>query len=55
MSVKAMLAKLLESELAARGVNSLAPSDCEEIVERLIERLTDLELSLAANKINGES
>jgi hypothetical protein len=55
MSVKAMLAKLLEIELAARGVNSLAPSDCEEIVERLIEQLTDFELSLAAKEINNRS
>jgi len=55
MSVKAILARLLESELAARGVISLAPSDCEEIVERLIQRLTDFELSLAANKIKDGS
>lgn len=51
MSIKAMLVKLLEDELAARGVASLAASDCEQIVERLIEQLTDFELSLAAKQI----
>lgn len=51
MSVKSMLAKLLETEPAARGVNSLAPSECEQIVERLIEQLPDFELSLAAKEV----
>jgi hypothetical protein len=53
MSVKAMLAKLLENELTARGVNSLTASDFEQIVERLIEQLTDFELSLAAKEIKN--
>ncbi|WP_164935970.1 hypothetical protein [Bradyrhizobium nanningense] len=51
MTVKAIMTSILANELARRGVSSLTPSDCEEIVERLIERLTELELSLAAREI----
>lgn len=39
MTVKVILAEILRNELTARGVNSLAPTDYEQIVERLIERL----------------
>ncbi|RXH32045.1 hypothetical protein XH99_07375 [Bradyrhizobium nanningense] len=51
LTVKAIMTSILANELARRGVSSLTPSDCEEIVERLIERLTELELSLAAREI----
>lgn len=51
MSAKAMMATILQNQLTSRGVRSLAPSDCEEIVELLIEQLTDLELNLAAQEI----
>ncbi|MCK1726383.1 MULTISPECIES: hypothetical protein [unclassified Bradyrhizobium] len=51
MSVKAMIAAILQNELASRGVHSLTPSDCEEIVEHLVEKLTELELSLAAREV----
>ncbi|WP_439361233.1 hypothetical protein [Bradyrhizobium sp. DASA03007] len=54
MTVKAILATILADELARRGVSSLARSECEEIVERLIERLTELELSLAAREITNK-
>ncbi|MGY3508540.1 hypothetical protein [Bradyrhizobium lupini] len=47
MSVKAMMATILKNQLTSRGVHSLTHSDCAEIVEHLIEKLTELELSLA--------
>ncbi|WP_198028341.1 hypothetical protein [Bradyrhizobium sp. WSM1743] len=53
MSVKAMMATILENQLALRGVHSLTPSDYEEIVEHLLEQLRELELSLAAREFDG--
>lgn len=38
MSVKAMMATILQNQLALRGVQSLTPFDCEEIVEHLVEQ-----------------
>lgn len=55
MSVKVLLAEILRNELTARGVNSLAPSDYDQIVERLVEQLTELELSLAAREITDKN
>lgn len=55
MSVKILLAEMLRNELTARGVNSLAPSDYDEIIERLIEQLTELELSLTAREITDKN
>ena len=56
MSVKAMMATILQDQLTLRGVHSLTHSDCDEIVEQLIEQLRELELNLAAREIadNGE-
>ncbi|UPK19162.1 hypothetical protein [Bradyrhizobium sp. 131] len=51
MSVKAMMAAILQDQLTLHGVHSLTPSDCEQIVERLIEQLRELELSLAAREL----
>ena len=51
MSVKAMMATILQNQLTSRGVHSLTPFDCEEIVEQLIEHLRELELNLAAREI----
>ena len=51
MSVKAMMATILQNQLTLRGVHFLTPSDCEEIVEQLIEHLRELELNLAAREI----
>ncbi|MBW5438782.1 hypothetical protein FXB41_29675 [Bradyrhizobium canariense] len=48
MSVKAMMATILKNQLTSRGVHSLTHSDCAEIVEHLIEKLTELELSWGA-------
>lgn len=55
MSVKVLLAEILRNELTARGVNSLGPSDYDQIVERLVEQLTELELSLAAREITDKN
>ncbi|MGY8668835.1 hypothetical protein Q3C01_41625 [Bradyrhizobium sp. UFLA05-109] len=46
MNVKAVMAKILQAELLARGVDSLAPSDYEEIVERMVEQISELDLKL---------
>ncbi|WP_187435783.1 hypothetical protein [Bradyrhizobium hipponense] len=51
MSVKAMMATILQNQLTSRGVHSLTHSDCEEIVGQLIEKLTELELSLAVREV----
>ena len=50
MSVKAMMATILQNQMTLRGVHSLTPSDYQEIVERLIEQLTELELKLGARE-----
>ena len=54
MSVKAMMATILQNQLTLRGVHSLTPSDYEQIVERLIEHLRELELSLAAREVTDK-
>jgi hypothetical protein len=51
MSVKAMMAAILQNQLTLRGVHSLTPSDYDQIVERLIEQFRELELSLAAREV----
>ncbi|MBR0950405.1 hypothetical protein [Bradyrhizobium canariense] len=52
MSVKAMMATILQNQLTLRGVHSLTPSDYHEIVELLIEQLR--ELSLAVREITDK-
>lgn len=51
MSVKATIATILQNQLTLHGVHSLTPSDCEQIVDRLIVQLRELELSLAAREL----
>ena len=51
MSVKAMMATILQNQLTLRGVHSLTSTDYNEIVELLIEQLRELELSLAAREL----
>jgi len=53
MSVKAMMATILQDQMTSRGINSLSRSDYEEIVEQLVERLRELELNLAAREFDG--
>ena len=55
MGVKSVLAKLLEAELNARGVRSIPSSDCVDIVHRLLEQLTEIELTLAAREVDEQS
>ncbi|WGD50847.1 hypothetical protein QA641_35520 [Bradyrhizobium sp. CB1650] len=54
MNIKAMMAMILQKQLTLRGVNSLAPSDYEDIIEVLIEQLRGLELNLAARESDDE-
>lgn len=54
MSVKAMMATILQDQMTLRGVSSLSPSDYEDIVELLIERLRELELSLAVRELTDK-
>ncbi|MCK1622947.1 hypothetical protein IVA98_06735 [Bradyrhizobium sp. 160] len=54
MSVKAMMATILQDQMTSRGINSLSRSDYEEIVEHLVEQLRELELSLAARELAGK-
>lgn len=51
MSVKATMTTILQNQLTLHGVHSLTPSDCEQIVDRLIVQLRELELSLAAREL----
>ncbi|GLR87474.1 hypothetical protein [Bradyrhizobium iriomotense] len=54
MSVKAMMAAILQNQMMLRGVHSLTPTDYEEIVELMIERLKELDLHLAAREKTGK-
>lgn len=54
MSVKVLLARILQSELAARDADILAPSDYEQIAERLVEQVNDIELSLSARSVTSK-
>lgn len=51
MSVKAMMATILQKQMALRGVQSLTPTDYDEIVKELVEQLRELELGLAAREL----
>ncbi|GAA0029554.1 dUTPase [Bradyrhizobium ottawaense] len=48
MSVKSIVAKLLRDELTSVGIRSLTVQESERIAARVFERITDLELELAA-------
>ncbi|MGY8683375.1 hypothetical protein Q2941_37200 [Bradyrhizobium sp. UFLA05-153] len=47
LNVKAMMATILQNQMALLGVHSLTASDYEEIVDLLIDQLSELELRLA--------
>lgn len=51
MSVKSVLAKLLEAELAKRGISNLSEADCNDITTQLLDQLRDFELKLAAREL----
>ncbi len=48
MSVKSIVAKILRDELTSLGIRSLTAQESERIAARIFERITDLELELAA-------
>jgi hypothetical protein len=51
MSVKAVMATILQDQMTSRGISSLSRSAYEEIVELLIEQLRELEFGLARREI----
>jgi hypothetical protein len=52
MAIKFIVAKVLGDEPALRGIRSLTNDESEEIAARIFERITDLELELAARDLN---
>jgi hypothetical protein len=48
MSVKTIVAKILRDELTSIGIRSLTVQESEKIAAQIFERITDLELELAA-------
>ncbi|UPK31619.1 hypothetical protein IVB18_25065 [Bradyrhizobium sp. 186] len=52
MAIKFIVAKVLRDELALRGIRSLSAEESEKIAARTFERITDLELELAARDFN---
>ncbi|MET4489738.1 hypothetical protein [Bradyrhizobium sp. LA7.1] len=52
MAIKFIVAKVLRDELVLRGIRSLTAQESEEIATRIFERITDLELDLAAREFD---
>ena len=52
MAIKFIVAKVLRDELALRGIQSLTAEESEAIAARIFERITELELELAARDFN---
>ncbi|MDD1518403.1 hypothetical protein DCG74_30940 [Bradyrhizobium sp. WBAH42] len=48
MSVRSIVAKILRDELTSVGIRSLTVQESERIAARIFERITELELELAA-------
>ncbi|MCA1365119.1 hypothetical protein I6F12_33285 [Bradyrhizobium sp. IC4059] len=55
MSVKSIVAKILRDELASMGIRSLTFQESERIAAHIFERITDLELELAARDLASAS
>ena len=53
MAIQLIVAQVLREELASRGIRSLTTKESEEIAARIFERITDLELELAARDLLG--
>jgi hypothetical protein len=53
MAIQLIVAQVLRDELASRGIRSLTVKESEEIAARIFERITDLELELAARDLIG--
>jgi len=52
MAIQLIVAKVLRDELALRGIRSLTAEESEAIAARIFERITELELELAARDFN---
>lgn len=52
MAIQLLVAKVLRDELSLRGMQSLSVEDSEAIAARIFERITELELELAARGFN---
>jgi hypothetical protein len=52
MAIQLLVAKVLRDELSLRGIRSLSAEDSEAIAARIFERITELELELAAREFN---
>ncbi|MCK1719801.1 hypothetical protein [Bradyrhizobium sp. 141] len=52
MAIHLIVAKILRDELALRGTRSLTAEESEAIAARIFERITELELELAARDFN---
>lgn len=52
MAIRMLVAKVLRDELALRGIRSLTAEESEAIAARIFERITELELELAARDFN---
>ena len=48
MGIRSIVAKILRDELTSIGIRSLTLEESERIAARIFERITDLELELAA-------
>ncbi|WP_369722008.1 hypothetical protein AB8Z38_34555 [Bradyrhizobium sp. LLZ17] len=55
VAVHLIVAKLLRDELALRGIRSLTIDESEAIAAHIFERITELELELAARDFNSTS
>ncbi|MDI3567230.1 hypothetical protein [Bradyrhizobium sp. Arg816] len=55
MSVKSIVAGILREELASLGIRSLTTEEAETIAARIFERITDLDLAIAARDIASVS
>ncbi|MCA1436175.1 recombinase family protein [Bradyrhizobium sp. BRP20] len=55
MSVKSIVAKILRDELASMGIRSLTFQESERVAAHIFERITDLELELAARDLASAS
>lgn len=53
MSVKSIVAKILRDELTSMGIRSLTVQESERIAAHIFERITDLELELAARDLTS--
>ena len=51
MTAKVVVAKVLLDELTSIGIQSLTSDEAERIAARILERITELELELAAREI----